>query len=229
MAVPKSHFLVTETEYLERERAAQERHEYLDGYVYAMAGESPEHGEICVNLAGILHPQLRGTPCRARIANSKIRSGPSAAFARNRKGMFSYPDLFVICGELEFYDEQRDVILNPTVIFEVLSNSTESFDRGEKFLRYQIWNPSLQDYVLISQTSPTVEHFSRQSDGSWTYRVFQGVSASFAIKSIKCTFKLADIYERVTFPPEEQTDPAPKKKSVKAAKTKSVTQSRRKK
>lgn len=143
--------------------------------------------------------------------------------------MFSYPDLFVICGELEFYDEQRDVILNPTVIFEVLSNSTESFDRGEKFLRYQIWNLSLQDYVLISQTSPTVEHFSRQSDGSWTYRVFQGVSASFAIKSIKCTFKLADIYERVTFPPEEQTKPAPKKKSVKAAKTKSVTQSRRKK
>lgn len=229
MAVPKSHFLVTETEYLERERAAQERHEYLDGYVYAMAGESPEHGEICANLSWITGLQLRNTNCRLRIGNTKVRSGPKPSLMRGLKGLYSYPDLFVTCGELRFHDEHKDVVVNPTAIFEVLSESTATYDRGEKFLRYQNWSLSLQDYVLISQTSPTVEHFSRQSDGSWTYRVFQGVSASFAIKSIKCTFKLADIYERVTFPPEEQTAPAPKKKSVKAAKTKSVTQSRRKK
>ncbi len=201
MAVPQSQFLVTEEEYLAMERASEERHEYIDGYVFAMAGESIEHGDICVNLISMLHPQLRNTPCRARIANSKVRSGPRPALARSRKGMFSYPDLFVICGELEFYDEHRDVFLNPTAVFEVLSPSTETFDRGEKFLRYQNWNPTLKDYVLISQNSPTIEHFSRQADGSWTYRVYQGLETSFSIKTIKCNLKLSEVYERVKFPP----------------------------
>lgn len=211
MAVPQSQFLVTEEEYLTMERAAEERHEYIDGYVYAMAGESIEHGDICANLGWIIGSQLRGTPCRNRIANTKVRSGPKPDFSRKLKGLYSYPDLFVICGEMRFHDKHKDVIVNPTAIFEVLSESTANYDRGEKFLRYQNWSPTLLDYVLISQTGPTIEHFSRQPDGSWTYRVYQGLEANFSIKSIKCNLKLSEVYERVKFPSVE----APKKSRAK--------------
>lgn len=217
MAVAVAELLRTEEEYLAMEREADERHEYIDGYIFEMAGESQAHGEISANLGGILVPQLRGTPCRGRGANSKIRTGPRPALARSQKGMYSYPDFFVICGELEFHDEFQDVITNPTVIFEVLSPSTENYDRGEKFFRYQNWSSTLKDYVLISQTSPTVEHFSRHTDESWTYRVHQGLEVSFTIKSIKCALKLSEIYDRVQF----QTDkPGKKRGATKAAKKK---------
>lgn len=228
MATPLSEFLYTEEEYLAMERTSEERHEYIDGYVQAMAGESPEHGDISVNLTGILHSQLRGKSCRVRVANSKVRSGPRPVLSRNRKGLYSYPDVFVICGEMKFQDQYKDVITNPTVIFEVLSESTETFDRGEKFLRYQNYNPSLQDYVLVSQTSPTVEHYSRQPDGSWAYRVHQGLSANFSISSIKCKLKLADIYERVIFTSKEPVQkPYVKKAASKKAATKSKGRKKR--
>lgn len=206
MAAPLAELLYSEEEYLALERATEERHEYLDGYIYAMAGESEEHGDICANLSGILVPQLRGTPCRARIANSKVRSGPRPAVRRRPKGLYSYPDLFVVCGEMQYHDQYKDVIINPTVIFEVLSESTEKFDRGEKFLRYQNYNHSLQDYLLVSQLSATVEHYTRQADGSWNYRVYTGRRARFTIKSIKCQVKLAELYERVKFPPSESEE-----------------------
>lgn len=219
MATPLAQLLYTEEEYLKMERASEERHEYIDGYVQAMAGESPEHGDISVNLTGILHSQLRGKSCRVRIANSKVRSGPRPVLSRKRKGLYSYPDVFVICGEMKFHDQYKDVITNPTVIFEVLSESTETFDRGEKFLRYQNYNPSLQDYVLVSQTSPTIEHYSRQPDGSWAYRLHQGLSANFSIASIKCKLKLAEVYERVSFTPTKPDQ----KLSVKKAASKKAT------
>ncbi len=213
MAVAVEELLRTEEEYLAMERASEERHEYIDGYIFEMAGESLEHGEIVANLGWVLGSQLRGTSCRGRSGNSKIRTGPRPALARSQKAMYSYPDFFVICGEPELLDEFRDVITNPTVIFEVLSPSTENYDRGEKFFRYQNWSPTLKDYVLISQTSLTVEHFSRQTNGSWTYRVHQGLEASFTIKSIKCALKLSEIYDRVQF----QTDRPAKKRGVKKA------------
>lgn len=226
MAVALAEPLKTEEEYLAMERATDERHEYIDGYIFEMAGESWAHGEIIANLGGILVPQLRGTPCRGRSGNSKIRTGPRPQFARSQKGMYSYPDFFVICGEATFHDEYQDVITNPTVIFEVLSPSTENYDRGEKFFRYQNWSSSLKDYVLISQTSPTVEHFSRQRDESWTYRVHQGLETSVTLKSIKCTLKLADIYDRVQFLAEK---PARKRSTKKAAKKKSTATVKEKK
>lgn len=214
MAVPKPQPSYTVEEYLALEREAEERHEYLDGFIYAMADESQEHGEICANLSGTLVTQLRGTPCRARIANTKVRSGSQPMPPRSRRGLFSYPDLFVTCGEMNFHDDHKDVVINPTVVFEVLSESTEKFDRGEKFLRHQNWNPTLTDYVLISQTSPTIEHFTRQSDGSWSYRVYQGLKASFAIDSIACKLRLSDVYDRVKFTDDESK---PAKKSKKNA------------
>lgn len=108
----------------------------------------------------------------------------------------------MICGEPQYYDELRDIVLNPKVIVEVLSKSTEAFERGEKFTRYQTWNPTLTDYVLVSQDKPQVEHYSRQTDGSWSYRLITGLDATLAIASIECNLRLADIYHRLAFPDE---------------------------
>ncbi len=192
--------LYSAEEYLEFERQAQERHEYLDGFIYAMAGESPLHADISANLVGLIHEQLRDSPCRVRTKDTKVRSGPTQR--RTMKGLFSYPDVVVICGEPQYHDEHRDVVINPTVIIEVLSESTEARDRGVKFHRYQSWSPTLTDYVLVSQVALLIEHFERQADGSWTLRIYQGIDESFKIESINCTLKLADVYARIVFPEE---------------------------
>lgn len=200
MSVAQSEPRYTVEEYLASERESEERHEYLDGQIFAMAGESPEHGDICTNLVLQLAAQLRDTPCRVRSKDTKVRSGTSSMSRKSAKGLFSYPDIVVICGEPQYYDEHRHVVINPSVIIEVLSDSTEAFDRGEKFLRYQNWNPSLTDYILVSQFAPIVEHYVRQPDGSWTYHVYQGLEHNVFITSIDCTLRLAEVYDRVVFP-----------------------------
>ncbi|MBL8206161.1 MAG: Uma2 family endonuclease [Blastocatellia bacterium] len=192
----------TVEEYLALERAAEERSEYLDGVIYAMAGESEEHGDISVNIAGELRTQLKGQDCRARLKDTKVRSGPIPNLRNATKGLYSYPDVVVICGERQFHDSHRDVILNLTVIIEILSPATEAFDRGEKFDRYQFWNPTLSDYLLVSQDQPKIEHFIRQSNGSWNYAVYRGLASQVEIKSIQCTLKLSEVYDRIVFPPE---------------------------
>jgi Uma2 family endonuclease len=199
MALPRSQILFTEDDYLAMEREAEERHEYIDGNVYEMANESPAHGEIVANLSWIIGSQLKGTPCRTRIGNSGVRSGPLPKSRRSAKGLYSYPDLLVVCGEMEFLDEHEDVLINPAVIIEVLSDSTEKFDRGEKFLRYQLWNPSLSDYILVSQTRPIIEHFSRQPNGSWRYTIHQGTNQELNIESINCLLRSMDVFDRVAF------------------------------
>jgi Uma2 family endonuclease len=199
MASPKRQLIYTVDEYLALERAAEERHEFLDGRIYAMAGESSEHGDISVNLVATLVNQLKGTPCRARTKDTKIRSGPDPKPRQGASGMFSYPDVVVICGEPEYHDGYTDVILNPTVIVEVLSPETEAFDRGEKFTRFQAWNATLTDYLLVSQDQPQIEHYSRQADGGWSYHRYPGRDNSVAIPSIECTLRLVDVYDRVAF------------------------------
>jgi Uma2 family endonuclease len=199
MSQLKSTSRYTIDQYLAMERASPDRHTFLDGEIYAMAGESDEHGITSFNLAGLVFFQLRGKPCQGRTKDTKVRSGPMLSAGQTTRGLFSYPDIVVICGEPEFHDAEKDVILNPTAIFEVLSRSTEAFDRGEKFNRYQTWNPSLREYVLVSQDQPLIEHFSRQPDGSWTYHRSVGMDAIVTIESIGCVLKLADVYERVKF------------------------------
>ncbi len=206
MAFVQTAHQYTIEEYLALERVAEERHEYLDGMMYAMAGESPAHADICTNLVREISTQLRGTPCRVRSKDTKVRSGPVPQQRRSWQGLFSYPDLVVICGEPQYHDTYRDVVLNPTVLIEVLSPSTEAFDRGAKFLRYHNWNPTLTDYLLVSQTEPLVEHFSRQSDGSWSYRVYQELGQRLTIDAIGCTLRLTDIYDRLVFPAEPLDD-----------------------
>jgi Uma2 family endonuclease len=202
MAFPKTKTFYTVEDYLRIDRSEDERYEYLDGEIYLMAGESDAHADISTNLIGILYNGLKGTNCRARAKDTKVRSGSLPQKPRSTKGMFSYPDVVVICGEPQYLDEHRDVILNPSVIFEVLSESTEQFDRGEKFLRYSNWNPTLTDYVLISQHKPLVEHYIRRADGAWTLYRYSGLDADFPIESINCRLKLADIFDRIIFPPE---------------------------
>ncbi len=200
--------LFTVDNYLAIERQAEDRHEYIDGYIYLMAGESGAHADISTNLVRIVSTQLLDTSCRARSKDTKVYSGPDPRQGRRTKGMFSYPDLVVICGEPQYHDEHQDIVLNPAAIIEVLSESTEAFNRGEKFHRYQLWNPTLTDYILVSQSAPVVEHYVRQADGSWSYSIYQGLEQSFSIASINCMLRLREVYDRIVFP-EKTTDTSP--------------------
>lgn len=188
-------YYYTLEQYLEIEREADERSEFVDGEIYAMAGESGKHGDISQNLAGILYNELRGSKCRARIKDTKVRSG--SVKEKFGRGMISYPDLLIICGEPEYHDKHTDIVLNPTVIIEVLSESTAEFDRGTKFMRYRSFNPTLSDYILVSQDEAHVEHYIRQSNGDWVLREYYGADKTFQIDSIECSLNLADIYDRV--------------------------------
>lgn len=197
LAQLKSKPYYTVEQYLAWERQAEERSEFVDGEIYAMAGESGAHADISTNLTMNLAIQLRGTNCRARIKDSKVRSG--AMKEHLGRGMISYPDMVVICGEVVYHDDQKDVILNPKVVLEVLSSSTEEFDRGGKFMRYRNFNPTLTDYVLIAQTEPHVEHYLRLENGEWLLREFDGLEMNFSIDSIGCQISLAELYDRVEF------------------------------
>jgi Uma2 family endonuclease len=190
MSLPRALAVFTPEEYLALERQSEIRHEFLDGTVYAMAGESPRHSAICFNIAGTLHPQLRGTDCRGFSPNMKVRAGEA--------GLYAYPDLAVACGETFFHDRHGDVLLNPAVIFEVLSRSTQAYDRAEKFERYKTIE-SLTDYVLVSQDRPRLEHFSRQPDGDWSRAELTGTDSALVLNPINCRVTLADVYDRIDF------------------------------
>lgn len=190
MSLPRALAVFTPDEYLALERQSEIRHEFLDGTVYAMAGERLAHSAICFNLAGALHPPLRETNCRGFSPNMKVRAGEA--------GLYAYPDLAVACGEAFFHDRHGDVLLNPTVIFEVLSRSTQTYDRGEKFERYKSIE-TLRDYVLVSQDRPHLEHFSRRADGSWSHNELDGTDAALTLDSINCGVRLADLYDRIEF------------------------------
>lgn len=197
MGLPKSKpRTITVDEYLALERADEERHLYLDGEIFAMAGESLAHGILTVNLLS-LGSQLKGTPCQALTKDAKVRSGLSPMPGHGTKGMFSYPDVVIVCGEVELHDAYRDVIVNPRAIVEVLSESTEAFDRGEKFTRFQTCNPTLTDHILVSQLKPQIECYQREAHGNWSYSLHAGLEASVVLASIGCTLKLADVYDRV--------------------------------
>jgi len=184
-------------EYLKYEREAEERSELIDGDIYLMAGESGAHADISTNLTVSLGVQLRGKNCRARMKDTKVKSG--AFKEKFGKGMISYPDLVVICGEPEYHDQFKDIVLNPAVIIEVLSESTADFDRGVKFTRYRMFNPTLTDYILVWQDEPIVEHYIRQANGDWLFKEYHGLEKTLRIDSIECELKLSEIYDRIEF------------------------------
>jgi Uma2 family endonuclease len=205
MGLPRPKTRFTVDEYLVLERAAEQRHFYFDGEIFSMAGESGEHGDITANIVIALGSQLKGKPCRARTKDTRVRSGPILQAGDSMRGMFSYPDVVVICGEPEYYDDNRDIVLNPTAIIEVLSPSTEDFDRGDKFTRYQTYNPTLKYNLLVAQDRPLIEQFTRQADGSWLPQSYSGLDVSVAITSIESILRLADVYYRVRFPDRGST------------------------
>jgi Uma2 family endonuclease len=181
--------LLTPQEYLALEREAEYKSEYYKGEVFAFAGASLRHNLIAANVLGIIHSQLRGGPCSAFTGDMRITIPQTQHYA--------YADVVVVCGPPQLDDDFKDNLLNPAVIVEVLSPSTESYDRGKKFESYQRIS-SLMEYVLVSQDRPRVEQFLRQPDGRWLY---SETSAEGTIKltSIDCELSLSDIYDKVEF------------------------------
>ena len=163
-----------------------------------MSGGSPRHNTITINLATSLRGRLRGTPCRPYNSDQRIRIPAN--------GLSTYPDVSVVCGELQLDSQDHNAVINPRVIFEVLSTSTENYNRGKKFDLYRQLD-SLQEYILVAQDEPQVERFVRQSDGSWLLTVFKGLEAGLELATLGCALPLSEIYEDVTFGPEESATP----------------------
>ena len=186
----------TPDEYLEFERDAAERHEFVDGYLIEMAGESLSHSRICVNITIEVGGQLRGKQCEALSPNMKVRTSNAS--------LFSYPDLTIVCGEPQFHDRKKDVVVNPKVIFEVLSPSTEKYDRTLKFQRYRLGNESLSDYILISQDVISVEHYHRDERNRWIFEGCVEMSDVLRLPEIGLEIVAERIYDRVEVQPPSE-------------------------
>jgi Uma2 family endonuclease len=183
---------ISEDEYLAMELAGEIKHEYLDGEVFAMTGASRKHVLLSSSVNAALYTQLRGRPCEVYPADMRVKVSAS--------GLYTYPDISIVCGQPQFVPSvQPDTLVNPLVIIEILSPSTESYDRGKKFQHYrQI--PSLQAYVLIAQDAPHIELFRRQPDGeTWLFTDAAGLDAQIELAVVGCVLRLADVYEQVTF------------------------------
>ena len=189
--VPK--FLLSESEYLEFERASEMRHEFGRGELFAMAGASEGHNLASGNLFVAVQLALRDKPCRAYTHDMRVFASESRAYV--------YPDIVVACPPIEFKDAKRDTLLNPQVVVEVLSPSTESYDRGRKFDLYR-QSESLRQYVLIAQDEPRVMSYIRQSDGvAWLLTPLEGLNAVLEFPTLGVSLPLSEIYRNVEFPP----------------------------
>jgi Uma2 family endonuclease len=190
---------LTPEEYLKIERAAEFRSEYFNGRMYAMAGGSHRQAIIIGNLVSALHHELSKRRCLVTSSDLRVRVDPG--------GLYTYSDVVVVCGEPKYADNQRDTLLNPVLIVEVLSPSTEAYDRGFKSAQYRAL-ASLQEYALVSQTEPRIEIFRRRSEGDWFFSESAGLEAVCRMESIGCTLALAAVYENVTFGDEDHVPPA---------------------
>ena len=183
---------ITPEQYLEIEFQADHKSEYFAGQMYAMAGALPAHVLLVTNLVTELNMQLRRRPCGVYSTDLKVRVSET--------GLFTYPDVIVVCGELELLGKRKDVLLNPTVLVEVLSDSTELYDRTGKFEHYRRLR-SLQSYLLVSQKTMRVELYERQANNQWLLTVSEGEEGTLAISSIGCTLANVDIYNKVALEP----------------------------
>jgi Uma2 family endonuclease len=193
MGLPVEKHRYTIAEYLEMELKAEERHEYQYGEILAMSGGSGPHSFIIVNVTSELRAALKGKPCSVAEGNLRVRN--------RREPRYVYPDAGVLCNDREYdpEDPNRHTILNPRVIVEVLSPSTEAYDRGDKFEYYQ-GIASLEEYVLIAQDRPAAQSFLRQPDGTWSMMGIHGIEAALRLRSLQIEVPLAEIYHRVEFP-----------------------------
>ncbi|MGH7467657.1 MAG: Uma2 family endonuclease [Longimicrobiales bacterium] len=179
--------LITPAEYLEAERRAETKSEYLAGQVYAMTGASMRHNLIVANLVSSLHAQLKGRLCSVLPSDMRLHV-PT--------GLYTYPDVTVVCGTPQLEDEHLDTLLNPTLLIEVLSDSTERYDRGRKAEHYRRIE-SLVEYLLIGQHEARIERYRRQGDREWVLSEAIGVDEQIELSSINCVLTLRDVYDRV--------------------------------
>lgn len=193
MSVARSTFLTPE-EYLEHERKAEYKSEYLRGEVFAMAGASPRHALIVTNLVRELSQALRSRSCNVYSSDLRVRVSPT--------GLYTYPDVVVVCGAAEFADDQDDTLTNPTLIVEVLSESTQNYDRGQKFQHYRTL-PSLQEYLTVSQDAVHIEQWTRQPDGRWLLTESGDPAAELALESVGVRIGISTFYEKVEVPAVE--------------------------
>jgi len=191
---------ITPAEYLELDRVASERFQYYQGEMLATAGGTKNHNQIIQNIAFGLRSvfQSLGRSCRTYITDLRVRV--------DANNFYTYPDVAVVCGKAEFLDKREDTLLNPVVVVEVLSPSTEHFDRGKKFELYRQL-ASLREYVLVSQHKPLVERFLRENDGSWKLNVAETIGDKLHLLSLHLQLPLSEIYLDVDFPPIVEDPP----------------------
>ena len=185
----------TVEEYLAFERASRDvKHEYYDGEIFAMAGASLPHNLVVGNLVTALNQRLRDRDCMVCPSDMRVQS-PT--------GLYSYPDVSIVCGTPELADEHNDTLLNPLIVIEVLSPSTEAYDRGKKFGHYKTIS-SLREYVLVAQDRTAIDHFARQDDGRWLMTSVNDLSSELVMPALDVAVSSGDVYAKVDFPPEEE-------------------------
>ncbi|MDA1015517.1 MAG: Uma2 family endonuclease [Planctomycetota bacterium] len=182
--------VLTPAEYLDRERLATFKSEYFRGETFAVAGASREHNLIVSNLVREIGVSLKGRPCEVNPSDMRVMVSVT--------GLYTYPDVTIVCGEREFDDRELDTLLNPTVLFEVLSATTEAYDRGTKASHYRKL-ASLKEYVLIAQDRPSVERYLRQPDGSWLLREVTDINGNVSLDALGVSLPMAEIYRRIEF------------------------------
>jgi Uma2 family endonuclease len=182
---------LTEVDYLAQERKAETKSEFYNGDIFAMAGARRNHNLIAGNIYGELREQLRKGPCEAYLADMRVKVA--------KTGLYAYPDIAIACGEPRFLDNEDDTLLNPTLIVEVLSESTARYVRNLKSRLYRKL-PSLRQYLIVEQDEPLIEVYSRSPDGEWKLKDASELAQSVTLKSIGCKLSLAAVYEKVKFP-----------------------------
>ncbi len=179
---------ISEEEYLEQERASETKNEYFDGEIFAMAGASRRHNLIVANVIISLGSQLKNKPCRVYPSDMRLKI--------KKTGLNTYPDVMVVCDKEEFTDEKQDTLLNPDVIIEVLSDSTEKYDRGEKFRQYRQVE-SLKEYVLISQDNRGMEKYFRDKNGQWVFTEADKKNPFIDLEPLGCILEISEVYDKV--------------------------------
>lgn len=186
MSLP--HEKVTPQQYLEIERTAEIKSEYLDGEMFAMSGSNHWHDRIKTNLTGALLRELHGRPCSVYSSDMRVKAAAT--------GLYTYPDASALCGDEQFEDDLKDTLLNPSAVFEVLSRTTAAYDRGDKFGHYRSVQ-SIKEYVLIAQDRVSVERYTRQPDGTWNLVPLSTLDDVLEIPSVGARISVAEIYDRV--------------------------------
>ncbi|RKZ86216.1 MAG: Uma2 family endonuclease [Candidatus Parabeggiatoa sp. nov. 1] len=179
---------ITPEEYLVRERKAEYKSEYFDGEIFAMAGASEAHNQIATNILTEINLQFKKRPCKVYNNDMRVKVSPT--------GLYTYPDVIAVCDKPRFDDEQKDTLLNPTVIIEVLSDSTADYDRGTKFGLYRKL-ASLVEYVLVAQDKCCVEHYVRQPNNQWLLSETTDLPDTIELPSIQCHLALSEVYDKV--------------------------------